>query len=58
MMLRLWRWKAGPEAAELILKGMDGAINAKTVTYYFARQMEGANEVKCSAFGDAVVSKM
>ena len=37
---------------------MDGPINAKTVTYDFARQMEGATEVKCSEFGDAVISHM
>jgi len=55
MMLRYMGWT---EAADLILKGMDGAINAKTVTYDFARQMEGAKEVKCSQFGDAVIAKM
>ncbi len=46
------------KAADLILKGMDGAINAKTVTYAFARLMEGAKEVKCSEFGDAVIKHM
>jgi isocitrate dehydrogenase len=55
MMLRYVGWI---EAADLILQGMDGAINAKTVTYDFARQMEGAKEVKCSEFGDAVIKKM
>ncbi len=55
MMLRYLGWT---EAADLILQGMDGAINAKTVTYDFARQMEGAKEVKCSEFGDVVISKM
>jgi isocitrate dehydrogenase len=55
MMLRYMGW---PEAADLILKGMDGAIGAKTVTYDFARQMEGATEVACSAFGDAIIGKM
>jgi isocitrate dehydrogenase len=55
MMLRYLGWI---EAADLILQGMDGAINAKTVTYDFARQMEGAKEVKCSEFGDAVIKKM
>jgi isocitrate dehydrogenase len=55
MMLRYLGWT---EAADLIVQGMDGAINAKTVTYDFARQMEGAKEVKCSEFGDAVISKM
>jgi isocitrate dehydrogenase len=55
MLLRYLGWT---EAADLIIKGMDGAINAKTVTYDFARQMEGAKEVKCSEFGDAVIAKM
>jgi isocitrate dehydrogenase len=55
MMFRYLGWT---EAADLIIKGMDGAINAKTVTYDFARQMEGAKEVKCSEFGDAVIEKM
>ena len=55
MMLRYLGWI---EAADLILQGMDGDINAKTVTYDFAHQMEGAKEVKCSELGDAVVGKM
>jgi isocitrate dehydrogenase len=55
MMLRHMGWT---EAAELILKGMDAAISAKTVTYDFARLMEGAKEVKCSEFGDAVIANM
>jgi isocitrate dehydrogenase len=55
MMFRYLGWT---EAADLIIKGMDGAINAKTVTYDFARQMEHAKEVRCSEFGDAVISKM
>jgi isocitrate dehydrogenase len=55
MMLRYLGWT---EAADLILKGMDGAIAAKTVTYDFARLMEGAKEVKCSEFADAVIGKM
>jgi len=55
MMLRYMGWL---EAADLIVKGMDGAIGAKTVTYDFARQMEGAKEVKCSEFADAVIAKM
>jgi isocitrate dehydrogenase len=55
MMLRYMGWT---EAADLILKGMDGAINAKTVTYDFARLMEGAKEIKCSQFGDAVIACM
>ncbi|MRG92038.1 NADP-dependent isocitrate dehydrogenase [Polyangium spumosum] len=55
MMLRHMGWT---EAAELINKGMDGAIGAKTVTYDFARLMEGAKEVKCSEFGDAIIAHM
>jgi isocitrate dehydrogenase len=46
------------EAAKLIDKGMDGAIGAKTVTYDFARLMEGAAELKCSEFADAVIAHM
>jgi isocitrate dehydrogenase len=55
MMLRHMGWT---EAADLVIKGMDGAIGAKTVTYDFARLMEGAKEVKCSEFGSAVISHM
>jgi len=55
MMLRYMGWT---EAADLVIKGMDGAITARTVTYDFARQMEGAKEVKCSQFGDAVIAAM
>jgi isocitrate dehydrogenase len=55
MMLRHLGWV---EAADLILKGMDGAIRAKTVTYDFARQMPGAKQVSCSAFGDAMIRHM
>jgi isocitrate dehydrogenase len=55
MMLRHLGWK---EAADLVIKGMDGAIGAKRVTYDFARQMEGATKVKCSEFGDAVIAHM
>jgi isocitrate dehydrogenase len=55
MMLRYMGWT---EAADLIIKGMDGAIAAKTVTYDFARSMEGAIEVKCSEFGDAIIKHM
>ena len=55
MMLRYMGWI---EAADLIIKGMDGAIGAKTVTYDFARLMDGAQEVKCSEFGDAVIAHM
>jgi isocitrate dehydrogenase len=55
MMLRHLGWN---EAADLVIKGMDGAIGAKTVTYDFARLMEGAKEVKCSEFGRAVIEHM
>ncbi|MBN1440644.1 MAG: NADP-dependent isocitrate dehydrogenase [Anaerolineales bacterium] len=55
MMLRHLGWD---EAADLILRGMEGAIAARTVTYDFARLMQGAKEVKCSEFGDAVISWM
>jgi isocitrate dehydrogenase len=46
------------EAADLVLKGLNGAIGGKKVTYDFARQMEGATEIKCSAFGDAIIAHM
>ena len=55
MMLRYMGWT---EAADLIVKGMEGAINAKTVTYDFARLMENPTEVKCSEFGDAIIKHM
>jgi isocitrate dehydrogenase len=55
MMLRHLGWL---EAADLVLKGMDGAIGSKRVTYDFARQMEGATEIKCSQFGDNVIEHM
>ncbi|MDF7681060.1 NADP-dependent isocitrate dehydrogenase [Enterobacteriaceae bacterium ESL0689] len=55
MMLRHMGWT---EAADLIVKGMEGAIAAKTVTYDFERLMEGAKLLKCSEFGDAVVKHM
>ncbi|MEX2164058.1 MAG: NADP-dependent isocitrate dehydrogenase [Sulfuricaulis sp.] len=52
MMLRHMGWT---EAAELIIKGMNGAIAAKTVTYDFARAMTGAKQVSSSEFGEAVI---
>jgi isocitrate dehydrogenase len=55
MMLRYMGWT---EAADLIVKGMEGAIAARTVTYDFARLMENAIEVKCSEFGDAIIKHM
>jgi len=55
MMLRYMGWN---EAADRVIRGMDGAIASKRVTYDFARQMEGATEVKCSEFADGVIAKM
>lgn len=55
MMFRYMGWN---EAADLIINGMEGAIAAKTVTYDFARLMDGATEVKCSEFGEAVIKNM
>ena len=55
MMLRYMGWT---EAADLIVKGMEGAVAAKTVTYDFARLMDGATEVKCSEFADAIIKHM
>lgn len=55
MMFRYMGWH---EAADLIIKGMEGAIAARTVTYDFARLMEGAKEVKCSEFATAVIEHM
>ena len=46
------------EAAELVLRGMDGAIFDKVVTYDFARLMQGAHEVRCSEFADALIEHM
>ena len=55
MMFRYLGWN---EAADCILKGLNGAIAAKRVTYDFARNMEGATEIKCSEFGTAIIEKM
>ena len=55
MMLRHMGWG---EAADLIVKGMEGAISAKTVTYDFERLMDDAELLSCSAFGDAIISNM
>jgi isocitrate dehydrogenase len=52
MMFRYLGWT---EVADLILKGLNGAIASKRVTYDFARQMEGATEIKCSQFGDNII---
>ncbi|MBA1265212.1 NADP-dependent isocitrate dehydrogenase [Stutzerimonas sp. NM35] len=55
MMLRHMGWV---EAADLLIKSTEDAIAAKTVTYDFERQMEGAKLVSCSGFGDAMISHM
>jgi isocitrate dehydrogenase len=55
MMLRYLGWN---EAADLIVRGVEGAIGAKTVTYDFARMLDGAKEVRCSEFGAAIVEHM
>lgn len=55
MMLKFMGWN---EAADLIISGMDKAIASKTVTYDFARMMDGAHEVSCSGFGDAIIKNM
>ena len=55
MMLRYLGWT---EAADRVISGMDNTISAKTVTYDFARLMEGANKVSCSEFGQALIANM
>ena len=55
MMLEYMGWQ---EAADLIVKGIEGAINAKRVTYDFNRLMDGATELKCSEFGQEIISNM
>jgi isocitrate dehydrogenase len=55
MMLRYMGWK---EAADLIVKSLEKTILSRVVTYDFARLTEGAKEVKCSEFGDAIISNM
>ena len=55
MMLRHMGWS---DAADLIVSGMEGAISAKTVTYDFERLMDDAKLLKCSEFGDAIISHM
>jgi isocitrate dehydrogenase len=55
MMLRYMGWN---EAADLIIKGVDGAIASKKVTYDFARLMDGATEIKCSEFGQNIIDHM
>jgi len=55
MMLKYLGWN---EAAAMIIRAMDATIQSKVVTYDFARLMEGATEVKCSAFADALIENM
>jgi len=55
MMLEHMGWQ---EAADLITKGIEGAINDKTVTYDFHRLMDGATKVSCSGFGEAIIANM
>ena len=55
MMLEYMGW---PEAGELIVKGIEGAIAKKTVTYDFHRLMDGATKLKCSEFGTAIIENM
>ena len=55
MMFRYLGWT---EVADLILKGLNGAIASKKVTYDFARLMEGAEKISCSAFGDNIIAHM
>ena len=55
MMMRYLGWT---EAADLIISGMDNTICSKTVTYDFARLMEGATQVSCSEFGQALIANM
>ena len=55
MMLRHMGWN---EPADLIIKGMNGAIQNRTVTYDFERQMEGATLLSCSEFGQAIIDSM
>ena len=55
MMLRHMGWE---DAADLIVKGMEGAISAKTVTYDFERLMDDATLLKCSEFGNAIINHM
>jgi isocitrate dehydrogenase len=55
MMLRYMGWR---EAADLIIKGVEGAISKRTVTYDFERLMKGAKLLKCSEFGKAIIQAM
>jgi isocitrate dehydrogenase len=54
----MFRYMGWPEVSDLIVKGLEAAINEKIVTYDFARLMEGATEVKTSEFGQAMIDRM
>jgi len=54
----MFRYMGWTEAADLVLKGLNGAIASKRVTYDFARLMDGATEIKCSEFGTNVIEHM
>ena len=54
----MFRYLGLAEAADLIIKGLNGAIGSKRVTYDFARLMDGAKEIKCSQFGDNIIEHM
>jgi len=55
MMFRYLGWT---EIADMIIRGLNGAISSKRVTYDFARLMEGATEIKCSEFGENIIAHM
>jgi isocitrate dehydrogenase len=55
MMLESLGWN---EAAASIVKGLEAAIHNKTVTYDFARQMQGAKKIKCSEFADEIIKHL
>ena len=55
---RLHRVKGWTEAADMIISSLDKTIGENIVTYDFARLMQGAKEVKCSQFGDALIARM
>ena len=54
----MFRYLGWGEAAGLIIKGLNGAIASKRVTYDFARLMDGGTEIKCSEFGDTIIAHM
>jgi len=54
----MFQYMGWTEAADLIMKGINESIAAKTVTYDFARLMEGPTELGCYAFGEAIVANM